>query len=350
MKTMTHNTPYHWHPLLPGFGLVLLGGALVLLASQLPLAGQLGIGSLTLAILLGMLAGNTLYPAVEQQAAPGVGWMKHHALRWGIMLYGFRISLAQVMELGPSVLLIDMLTLGSTFLLACWLGIRWLGMKRESVWLIGAGSSICGAAAVIATSSVLQRHDNRDVAVAIATVVTFGTLAMFLYPLLYQWLPAGWQVSPELFGIYIGSTVHEVAQVVAAGEAVGLQTGETAVIAKMLRVMMLAPFLLLLAGWARRGTAQADTTAGALPVPWFAVVFLGVAAFNSLDLLPAMLVQLLVTLDQILLVLAMFALGLETRWLAIRQSGLRPLLLAGMLMLWLVLGGATINYGVALLL
>lgn len=334
---------------MPGIGLTLLAGCLTLFASAAPALSRLGVGGLTLAILLGIAAGNTFYFVIEKNCQPGVGWIKHHALRWGIMLYGFRISLQQIADVGPSALLIDLLTLGTTFLLACWLGIRKLGMSRDSVWLIGAGSSICGAAAVIATSSTLGRQDNRHAAVAIATVVTFGTLAMFLYPWLYHWLPASWGINPAHFGIYIGSTIHEIAQVVAAGEAISPQAGEAAVVTKMVRVMLLAPFLLLLVCWIRRGMDNGQQGANSLPIPWFAMIFLLVALLNSLDLLPAALLHALIAIDQFLLILAMAALGLETRWQAVYSAGGRPLLLAGALMLWLVFGGAAINYSFILL-
>ncbi len=349
MKAIVCRLSIALRPLLPGLTLVALAGALILLAGQLPVIRQSGFSSLVLAILAGMLLGNTFYLAIAPGCQSGVGWLRHYGLRWGIMLYGFRISLQEITALGPAVLLIDLVMLASTFMLACWLGIRCMGLKRESVWLIGAGSSICGAAAVIATSMTLHKPDSRDVAVAIATVVTFGTLAMFLYPWLYHWLAGHWDISPSRFGIYIGSTVHEVAQVVAAGEAISPQAGEAAVIAKMVRVMLLAPFLLLLAGWVQRSPDGNPNRTARLPVPWFAVVFLLIAVFNSMDLLQPAVRNFLVRADEALLMLAMFALGLETRWQAIRRAGLRPLLLAGLLMTWLVMGGAAVNYSLAIL-
>lgn len=118
------------------------------------------------------------------------------------------------------------------------------GLDKHTSWLIGAGSSICGAAAVLATEPVVKAEASK-VTVAVATVVIFGTVAIFLYPAIYP-LMSQW-FSPETFGIYIGSTVHEVAQVVAAGHAISPDAENAAVISKMLRVMMLAPFLILLA-------------------------------------------------------------------------------------------------------
>ncbi|OWG05999.1 hypothetical protein B4U21_19605, partial [Klebsiella pneumoniae] len=132
----------------------------------------------------------------------------------------------------------------STFFIACFLGQKVFGLDKHTSWLIGAGSSICGAAAVLATEPVVKAEASK-VTVAVATVVIFGTIAIFLYPAMYPLL-AHW-FTPETYGIYMGSTMHEVAQVVAAGHAVSPDAENAAVIAKMLRVMMLAPFLLFLA-------------------------------------------------------------------------------------------------------
>src|SRR5690606_32374158 len=143
---------------------------------------------------------------------------------------------------------------------------------RETSMLIGAGSAICGAAAVIAAEPVVRAQPHK-VSVAVATVVVFGTLGMFLYPWLYPYLGLG----EHAFGVYAGSTIHEVAQVVVAGRAVGEAAGSAAVIEKMLRVMLLAPFLLLLSSrLSREANAGSGEKAG-IVIPWFAVLFVAVA-------------------------------------------------------------------------
>ncbi len=218
-------------------GVALWGGAI-------PAVAGAGFSALTLAILLGMVIGNTVYPQIWKQCDGGVLFAKQHLLRLGIILYGFRLTFSQIADVGISGIVIDVLTLSSTFMLACFLGQKVFGLDRHTSWLIGAGSSICGAAAVLATEPVVKAEASK-VTVAVATVVIFGTIAIFLYPAMYPLL-AHW-FSPETYGIYIGSTMHEVAQVVAAGHAVSPDAENAAVIAKMLRVMMLAPFLIILA-------------------------------------------------------------------------------------------------------
>ncbi len=185
----------------------------------------------------------------------------------------------------------------------------------------------------------------QDVAVAIATVVVFGTVGMFLYPALYQWnADHGWiAMDAQRYGLYVGATVHEVAQVVAAGAAISPEATSTAVIAKMVRVMMLAPFLLLLALWQARedrqdGTTQA-TGLGGIRLPWFALGFVVVAGIHSLGVLPRPLVEWGVQLDNLLLAVAMAALGLTTHVQAVRAAGVKPLLLAALLFAWLLGAG-----------
>lgn len=347
-----------WRRLLPG---LVLSAALAAISMALGRIGWLqghGFSALTVAIALGMLVGNTLYPRFAAAGNAGVHFARLRLLRLGIVLYGLRLTVQDIGHVGAAGVLIDALVLGSTFALACWLGIRGLGLDRRTAMLIGAGSSICGAAAVLATEPVVKARAEQ-VTVAVATVVVCGTLAVFLYPLLFA-LNRHWSLIPggaQGFGIYVGSTIHEVAQVVAAARSVGEGAADAAVIAKMVRVMMLAPFLVMLSAWLgrapSRGAAPVHGEAegpGRLAVPWFAFGFVGVVLFNSLHWLPASTVAAVNEIDTALLVMAMAALGLSTHLGALRQAGTRPLLLALALFAWLVGGGALINRGVTALL
>ncbi len=331
-----------------------LGLAAVLLAGW-PLLQAHGISPLTVAIILGMLVGNTLYPAIASRADAGVTISRQTLLRYGVVLYGFRLTLQDIGHVGWQGVVIDSLMVALTFALAYQVGTRLLGLDRSVAMLVGAGSAICGAAAVLATAP-LVRGKPEQVSVAVAGVVIFGTVSMFLYPFLYDlnhvWLviPGG----PAAFGIYLGSTVHEVAQVVAAGRQIGPDAASTAVIAKMVRVMMLAPFLPILAAWLRARACNASAAAGAqvecaVAVPTFALLFIGTVLFNSMDLVPRPIVGLITLFDTWLLAAAMGALGVSTHLGTLRRTGGRPLLLAFILFLWLVAGGAVVNRTVTLL-
>jgi uncharacterized integral membrane protein (TIGR00698 family) len=165
----------------------------------------------------------------------------------------------------------------------------------------------------------------------------------------WQLIPAG----ERAFGIYAGSTIHEVAQVFAAGRSVSVETADTAVVTKMVRVMMLAPLLIALSAWSTRGAAHAhrrmnpsDAAPGVnhgLRIPWFAFAFIGMVLFNSSSLLPQRARIALLDVDTFILAMAMTALGLTTHVSAIRNAGIKTLLLGGVLFVWLILGGALIN-------
>jgi uncharacterized integral membrane protein (TIGR00698 family) len=334
-------------------GLLLCAG-IAAIASRLG-AGQWlqahGMSALTMAILLGIVLGNTLYPRLALTHAAGVELAKKTVLRLGVILYGLRLTLHDVLQVGVAGVLTDALLLTSTFALALLLGTRYFGLDRRTAALIGAGSGICGAAAVMATESLL-RSKAEQVTVAISTVVVFGTLAIFVYPALYH-LNLHWHVLPpgsKAFGIYAGSTIHEVAQVFAAGQSISPAIADTAVITKMVRVMMLAPFLLALSGYLTFGRRQPESSEEAgrtrLSIPWFAFVFIGMVLFNSLDLLPHAVVKTAIDTDTFLLATAMAALGLTTHLAALRRAGIKPLLLGATLFIWLVVGGAAINAAV----
>ena len=180
-------------------------------------------------------------------------------------------------------------------------------------------------------------------AVAVATVVIFGTLSMFLYPILYR---AGiFDLSPDMMGLFTGSTVHEVAHVVGAANAMGAEVSNNAIIVKMIRVMMLVPVLLVIAWTVARDVAQrdclenTDTNKPKISIPWFAILFLVVIGFNSLGLLPESIVDWINQLDTFLLTMAMAALGAETSFDKFKKAGIKPFLLAAILYCWLIGGG-----------
>lgn len=335
-----HRTVWHF---VPGLALSAVITGVALWAGSFPTVAGAGFSALTLAILLGMVVGNTVYPQIAKSCDGGVIFAKQHLLRLGIILYGFRLTFSQIADVGVSGIAIDALTLTSTFLLACFIGQKVFGLDKQTSWLIGAGSSICGAAAVLASEPVVKAESSK-VTVAVATVVIFGTLAIFLYPAMYP-LVAHW-FTPETYGIYIGSTMHEVAQVVAAGHAISPDAENAAVIAKMLRVMMLAPFLIILAARVKQLAPAGKGEKSKITIPWFAILFIVVAAFNSFHLLPKAVVDMLVTLDTVLLAMAMAALGLTTHVSALKKAGAKPLLMALVLFIWLIVGGGAINLAV----
>lgn len=299
------------------------------------LCTSINLNSLTLAIIVGMVIGNVFNKFIPDSFREGITFSSKRILRFAIILYGFRITFQQIFAVGLDGLFADIIMLTTTYLFGYYLGTRVFKLEKDLCMLTAIGSSVCGAAAVLGTDAVLKAKSHK-VSLAVATVVLFGTISMFLYPFLAK---LGF-LSPEYFGVYIGSTVHEVAQVVAAGSAVSPVTMDTAVIVKLTRVMMLVPYLFLLGMYLAK---KSGTKREKIHMPWFAILFVAVCGLNSLNLLPEAVKAFLIEFDVYLLTMAMFGLGVETNFNKIKGLGWKPILLAGLMFLWLVFGGMAVN-------
>lgn len=298
---------------------------------------HLGISPLIVGIVLGMIYANTLRNRLPKEWVPGILFSTKTILRTGIVLYGFRITFQNIESVGTAGIFTSIVIVASTFIIGYFVGTKVLKLDKETTILTSAGSSICGAAAVLATEPVINAEPYKS-AIAVSTVVVFGSIAMFLYPFLYKlgMIP----LSPEAMGIYIGGTMHEVAHVVAAGNAVSVEAAKTAIIVKMIRVMLLAPFLVILGFWLVRTTQHVtQKQKSKITIPWFAVFFIVVAGFNSFNLLPQSLIFDINVIDTFLLTMAMTALGMETSVDKFKNVGMKPIYLATILFAWLMVGG-----------
>ncbi|MGV8997041.1 MAG: YeiH family protein [Parvibaculaceae bacterium] len=302
----------------PGLGLTALIATASIGLHRLPFFG--GLSPLILSILIGMALHNIV--GTPARAKAGVAFSLRRVLRAAIVLLGFQLTLSQIASVGVAGLAGTVATLAATFAFTHWAGHK-LGIDRQLTTLIAAGSSICGASAVVASNAVVQGGDE-DVAYAVATVTVFGSLSMVLFPLLNGVL----HLSPQAYGFWTGATIHEVAQVVAAAFQDGEAAGHFGTIVKLTRVLMLAPVVLILAFvWARTKHNDEGRARGKITVPWFAFGFLGVVVLNSF--LPP-LAEFHVgaaSLTTFLLAMALAAMGLETDIAKLRAKGLRPLVL-----------------------
>lgn len=301
--------------------------------AQFAFLKHLGISPLIIGIVLGIIYANTLRNHLPKEWVPGIIFSTKTLLRAAIVFYGFRLTFQNIEQVGIAGVTASALVVTLTFIIGYFVGTKILKLDRDTTILTTAGSSICGAAAVLATEPVVNSEPHKS-AIAVSTVVVFGTIAMFLYPFLYK---AGFiDLSAQGMGIYIGSTIHEVAHVAAAGNTLGSEIANNAVIVKMLRVMMIAPFLIFLSLWlaSKGGSGKTKIT-----IPWFAVAFIGVAGFNSLDLIPHTLITTINSLDTFALTMAMSALGMETSFDKFKKVGMKPIYLATILFAWLIFGG-----------
>lgn len=317
---------------LVGAALCLAASLVAVSAAQLPWNHGLKLSALTLAIVAGIALGNTMPANALKWLHPGLRFSQQTLLRLGIILYGVRLTVRDLVNLGPRAVVLDLTVIASVLIAGYWIGTRVLQLDPDTALLVSAGSGICGAAAVLATDRVIESESHK-VSVAVGTVVVFGTAAMFLYPFIYP--HSGF--TDRQFGIYTGATVHEVAQVVAAGRAVSQAASDTAVITKMLRVLLLAPVLLIISRLRR--TPGDGGGARRISQPWFVFWFGAVIVAQSFVKLPAPVRSHLIDLDTVLLASAMFALGVATRWHHMKAAGTRPLLLALIIFAGLVSGG-----------
>ncbi len=313
---------------------------------------DLSLSPLIVGIILGMLYANSLRNYIPETWVPGIKFCTKQILRTGIVLYGFRLTFQQVLAIGLPAIIIDAIVIFITLLLGVVAG-RLLKMDEKTSLMVSTGSAICGAAAVLGAEPVVKCAPHKT-AIAVSTVVIFGTLSMFLYPILYR---AGiFDLSAQEMAIYSGATLHEVAHVVGAGNAMdpdgALHLADQATITKMIRVMMLAPVLLIMSYIIARVRRARHTDVAAdgkskISVPWFAFGFLLVIAINSLlqsfTFIPADImtagISAINSFDNFLLTMAMTALGAETSIDKFKQAGAKPFYLAGIIYLWLLFGG-----------
>lgn len=293
----------------PGAGVCLL----ILLASKY-LADYTQIPVILIALLSGMvfrpLALNTEY-------RHGFEFCSSSLLRFGIGLLGARITITQIGELGWQP--VALLTVVPATIVFSLIIARWVGLSRSQGLISGCAVAICGVAAVMAVVAVLPRksqHDN-TVLCSIVGVAGLSTAAMLLYPGL-QWLLA-W--SPSSVGLFLGASIHDVANVVGAGYMISTEVGDTAVFMKMLRVAMLVPTVLILAFLVKGSSLEKPSY---FSIPGFLLLFVVMAVANNTGYIPVKIQTLLETLSSALLVMAMAAVGarveLTSIWLVGKKN------------------------------
>ena len=320
--------------------------------AEIPFVKSLSFSPLIVGIILGMLYANSLRNKLPETWVPGIKFCTKQILRAGIVLYGFRLTLTQVAAVGLPAVVIDTIIVAGTIFLGVWLG-KLLKMDKDTSLMTATGSAICGAAAVLGAEPVVKCEGHKT-AIAVSTVVIFGTISMFLYPILYR---AGMldALGDTGVAIYTGSTLHEVAHVAGAGNAMDptdtLGIAGTATITKMIRVMMLAPVLVImsfaLAGRKKAAAEGGTTQKSKITIPWFAFGFIGIICLNSLlqylfgvdSVKEIPLNGAIEYIDTFMLTMAMTALGTDTSMEKFKQAGAKPFLLAGLLYIWLLGGG-----------
>lgn len=316
--------------LLPGGGLV----AVVALAAT-GVSLMLGGASFLYALFFGAALHHL---SQDPRTRPGLDFCARSLLRWGVGLMGARITAAQIVGLGPATAAVVLGAMAATIGLGLLLARR-CGLTRSQGLLTGGAVAICGASAALALSAVLPRRPDseRFTLLVVMAVTTLSTAAMVLYPLVAN----GLDLPPQLAGLFIGGTIHDVAQVAGAGHLLGPQTEDIAIIVKLLRVAMLTVVVLAvaLALRQRRAAEGGQTPPAARPalVPWFLWLFVAAVALNSAGLVHADVQAALNEVSRACLLLAIAALGLKTSFKELAHSGWAPLALILAETLWLAL-------------
>jgi uncharacterized integral membrane protein (TIGR00698 family) len=309
---------------------ILLAAALATLALWLAelsfVKDTLHVSALLLVILLGMLW-KSVAP-VPAAVLPGIRFAQRPILRWAVAGLGFRLSIQELLQLGGAALLIVAISTTIALWFGWWISER-LGLAHRLGLLLGVGGAICGASAIVAADSVVQ-SEKQESAIAIGVITLLGTIGIVLYPLIGHAL----HMSDYVFGVWDGASLHETAQVVAAGFGMSPEAARIATVVKLARIALLAPVVFWLARTMRRHhekTGQAKVSV----VPWFLVMFVVFAALNSMNVIPPDVLGWLRRGDVWLLCVGMAGVGLQTGINDLRIAGAKPIL-AGALQ-WLVL-------------
>jgi len=282
------------------------------------------------------------YLSADPKARPGIEFCARNVLRLGVGLLGARITTTQIAGLGWSTAVIVMAAVVTTMLVGYFLGKR-LGLNPAQSVLSGGSVAICGASAALAISSVLPHSEDseRFTLTVVVTVTVLSTVAMVFYPLIAVALKS----PPELAGLFLGGTIHDVAQVVGAGYTIDHPTGDYATIVKLFRVAMLAVVVVVISTMfkAERERVEQDrAAAGDLKdlknqplVPWFLWVFILLVGINSLGVVPAAVGEGISEFSRLCLVVAISALGIKTSFQQLSKAGWRPFTLLLVETLWL---------------
>ena len=289
-----------------GIGPGLLVSLVVAIAAQF-LSEHYGAPAMLLALLLGMAFH---FLADEGRCVQGIDFTARYVVRFGVALLGARISVELLIGLGPG--LIALIVLSVVFTIAFGLlGARLLGRGWRLALLTGGSVAICGASAAMAIAAVLPKneHSERNLIFTVISVAVLSTIAMVTYPILTQVL----ELDHLATGVFLGGTIHDVAQVVGAGFLVSDETGETATLVKLIRVTMLAPVVLVFA-LIIRATGDGRAVEGKRPplVPGFVLGFLALAAVNSFGAIPEALAKSLGDLSRWALLIAIAAVGMKS--------------------------------------
>lgn len=277
---------------------------------------DLKLSSLIIAILVGALIKNTI--GVRESMKDGIKFCSKKVLRLAVIMLGFRLSLGDIGRIGFKSLILIVIISTLTLIFSEYVGRKFNISKKLSI-LIAAGTSICGAAAIAAVNSIIKA-DEEDVAFSIGVITIFGTIFMFVYPIIFRLM----NLDTLSYSVWAGSSIHEVAQVVAAGNGASLQAETTATLVKLTRVLYIIPVTVVLSLLENRKNKDKKFSLKDISVPWFVIMFLVVVILNSVISIPKEISKTLINIDGYLMTAAMAGLGLDLSFSSMRKVGVKP--------------------------
>jgi uncharacterized integral membrane protein (TIGR00698 family) len=303
-------------PLLPGLAAAAAVAVVARFVAQLlPPA----FSEVLVAVLFGILVANSGW--LGARTGPGLKFAVQRVLRLGIILLGFRLSLVDVAQIGAGALALVVLMMVVSFSFALLAG-RITDLPPRLALLIGVGTAVCGNSAIVATAPVIDAEE-REVSFAVATITLFGTLAVFVYPLVGHLL----NMASPLFGMWTGVAVNDTSQVVAASAAYDAAARDVATVVKLVRNTLMAPLIVLIAWWwgRRHAVEQGEVRAGALRAfPLFVLGFLFMALLRTTGIVDRSFAAPIDEIARACILVALAGVGLSTRVAQLRSIGPRP--------------------------
>lgn len=276
-------------------------------------------GPMIIAILLGMTW--KIFYGYQPEATNGINFSSKRLLRGGIILLGIRLQLIQIYEAGITILLVDITVVTFTIIVMIIIG-RMLKIDKALSILLSVGTAVCGAAAIMAIAPIIKSKNELN-ALAVAYIALFGTIGSLIYIFVFQVA----SIDPYHYGVLVGSTLHELAHVIAASAPGGIVTEDTAMMVKLGRVALLVPVGIIIGSVFSTKQSLEKKSFRDLPIPWFIVGFLLMSLLNTLSIIPKDIIHPLIYLSSFLLTMAMAGLGLSTEFKEFTKAGWRPSIL-----------------------
>lgn len=311
---------------IPGISIAVITGLAALFLSE-----HYNAPAMLFALLLGIAMSFTYQ---ETKCKEGIDFTASTVLRIGVALLGLRIALSDLLSLGWQTIALLAIAIFTTILLGIFLA-KLFGMKKSFGALTGGSVAICGASAAMAITAILPEHKNkeRDTLLTVIGVTSLSTIAMVVYPILASYF----DFNDAQAGLFLGGTIHDVAQVVGAGYSISESTGDLSTLVKLVRVSMLMPVVMVMLFFIKRATQSSTVDAKSAKIPMFLIVFVLLMLVNSFIEIPVVVTQISTDISRFALVIAIAAIGMKSNLAKLMSVGVMPIILMLIETVWIAI-------------